>query len=416
MIKGLSERLRLVRRGKIRLGEKKISKKTGKEYPVALDYFVVPDEVKKIYGDTPRKLDIMLPMEGIEYFFPQFYKRYGSSRGLLCRGNGEIATQISETNEMTEIRCLGKDCSYSQSGECKPIGNLQVILSKIRGLGIYQIDTSSYNSIVNLNSGIEMIRGMLGRISWIPLILEVGMRDAHPVVGGKKIKTTIPVMSITADATIGELLKMRLAYPTKEAMIDNPQVDEKPELLFMETKIENGKIEPDKNLDKITPAQIDESQKLALEIGYKKLDLTTYKKHSEAYHEDMKIFNTMKAIIPEDSTLHKKRVVKESFLKDYGISDWDSLHRVAPDHLRGMIDKLKELPLANEPEKVELKKPTKAEKIQLIKDKIKELNYKEDSPAVTEMLQPYGAYNVSQLVSLDGKTLDKILKEEFCKE
>jgi len=58
-IKGLSEQLRLPRRGKIRLGEKKKSEKTGKTYPISLDYFVVPDEVKKVYGEKPRKLDIM---------------------------------------------------------------------------------------------------------------------------------------------------------------------------------------------------------------------------------------------------------------------------------------------------------------------------------------------------------------------
>ena len=111
MIKGLSDRLRLPRRGKIRLGEKKVSEKSGKEYPVSLDYFVVPDEVKSIYGAKPRKLDIMLPMENRESFFPQNYKRYGSSAGLLCRGNGEVATEM-DTEEMKEVECLGKDCEW----------------------------------------------------------------------------------------------------------------------------------------------------------------------------------------------------------------------------------------------------------------------------------------------------------------
>ncbi len=236
---GLSEKLRLPRRGKIRLGEKKLSK-SGKEYPSALDYFAVPEEVQKIYGDKPRKLDIMIPMEEREQFFPQAYKRYGSSTGLICRGDGEVATEITEDG-MKEIECQGKDCPHYQKGDCKQIGNLQVILPKVKGLGVYQIDTSSYNSIINLNSGVEMIRGMLGKVSWIPLILEVQMQEAHPQVNGKRIKTIIPVMSITSDVSVYDLLKMRL--PTKQAVIDNKGVDDKPVLLFPK---EDGSIGNDK--------------------------------------------------------------------------------------------------------------------------------------------------------------------------
>lgn len=267
-IRGLSDRLRLPRRGKIRLGEKKKSEKTGKTYPVSLDYFVVPDEVKAIYSNKPRKLDIMIPMEDRDSFFPQWYRMYGSSKGLLCRGNGEVAMRLDpETGDMAEIECAGKNCEYFKGKKikdhmyrCNTIGNLQVILPKIKGLGVYQIDTSSYNSIVNLNSGIEMIRGMMGRISWIPLILEVNIQEAHPTVGGKKITTTIPVMTITADVTPEELLKQRLpagqqiiglksddelikelAKPKVE--IVNPDIDKKPDLLYHETDQEKDENE-----------------------------------------------------------------------------------------------------------------------------------------------------------------------------
>ena len=253
MIKGLSEKLRLPRRGKIRLGEKKLSKQ-GKEYPSALDFFACPKEIQEIYGDKPRKLDIMIPMEEREQFFPQAYKRYGSSAGLICRGNGEVATEIAEEG-MKEIECQGKDCPHYQKGECKQIGNLQVILPKIKGLGVYQIDTSSYNSIVNINSGVEMIRGMLGRISWIPLILEVQMQEAHPQVNGKRIKTIIPVMSITSDVSVYDLLKMRL--PAKQAVIDNKGVDDKPVLLFPKKDGSIGNIPIDEEQEKKAKATID---------------------------------------------------------------------------------------------------------------------------------------------------------------
>ncbi len=242
MIKGISDQLRLPRRGKIRLGEKKLSK-SGKEYPSSLDFFMVPPEVAEIYPDKPRKLDIMIPMEDTESFFPQYFKRYGSSAGLVCKGDGETAT-LMEEDSMKEIECQGQECQHYQDKECRRVGNLQVILPKVKGLGVYQIDTSSRNSIVNLNSGLKMLRGMLGRISWIPLVLEVKMQEAHPLVNNKRIKTIVPVMSITSDISVYDLLKMRL--PGKQAEIVNPDIDEKEPLLFPD---KDGSIKPDKNTD-----------------------------------------------------------------------------------------------------------------------------------------------------------------------
>lgn len=256
---GLSEKLRLPRKGKIRLGEKKLSKK-GKEYPSALDYFVVPEEVKEVYPGKPRKLGIMFPMENRDDFFPQWYKRYGSSKGLICKGDGKTATEIPEGTglvkdgkvvdekgdpvdlnnlQMKEIDCEGKECPYYQERECKQVGNLQVILPKVKGLGVYQIDTSSYNSILNINSGIKLIRGMLervgiNRISWIPLVLEIKMQEAHPVVKGKRIKTIVPVMSVDLEMSVESMMRMLhgSALPAPTAEIVNPNLDDKPTLLF----------------------------------------------------------------------------------------------------------------------------------------------------------------------------------------
>ena len=263
---GLSEKLRLPRKDKIRLGEKKVSEKTGKEFPSALDYFAVPDEVKEVYGDAPRKLDIMFPMENRDDFFPQWYKRYGSSKGLICKGDGKTATEILEGEElgkveMKEIDCEGKECPYYQDRECKQVGNLQIILPKVKGLGVYQIDTSSYNSIININSGIKLIRGMLervgiNRISWIPLVLEVKMQEAHPVVKNKRIKTIIPVMSVDLEMSVESMMKMLKgsALPAPTAEIDNPNVDEKEPLLFPG---KDGSIPTDEDQEKKDKATVD---------------------------------------------------------------------------------------------------------------------------------------------------------------
>jgi len=94
-IKGLSDKRRLPRLGIIRLGIKKKSAK-GVEYPAEVDYFVVPPEVQKLYGEKPKELDVMIPLNEIEAVFPCAYKHYGSSKGLKCSGDGEKAWRVNE--------------------------------------------------------------------------------------------------------------------------------------------------------------------------------------------------------------------------------------------------------------------------------------------------------------------------------
>jgi len=295
---GLSEKLRLPRKGKIRLGEKKLSKK-GREYPSTLDYFAVPEEVTEVYGEKPRKLDIMFPMENRDDFFPQWYKRYGRSKGLICKGDGKTATELPQGTgimkdgklvdekgqpvdlndfQMKEIDCEGKECPYYQERECKQVGNLQIILPKVKGLGIYQIDTSSYNSIININSGIKLIRGMLervgiNRISWIPLVLEVKMQEAHPVVKGKRILTIIPVMSVDLEMSVESMMAMlqRSALPAPTAEIDNPNLHDKPVLLFPK---KDGSIPTDEG-------EKEAKEKAALEEKKKKEDKIASEKDKE---------------------------------------------------------------------------------------------------------------------------------------
>ena len=195
-IKGLSEIRRLPRLGKIRLGERRTSR-GGKEYPAALGHFKFDEEsvqeypaIVKLYGSEPTELDIVLPLDETEKVFPQAYKLYGSGRGLKCKGDGERAFQrvCSKCNstdcdcedpafEFTETAC---PCKLKDTGHCRPMGSLMVMLPKVSLAGVWQIDTSSYHSIVDLNSGIDFVRALCGRVAMIPLKLRLVARTVHP--------------------------------------------------------------------------------------------------------------------------------------------------------------------------------------------------------------------------------------------
>jgi len=228
-IKGLSEKRRLPRLGKIRLGIKKKSSKTGAEYPAEVPYFVVPDEVQKVYGDKPTEIDVMFPLDDIDAVFPVSYKYYGSGKGLKCNGDGEIAYCADEkTKEVIEKKC---PCNLLEEGKCKQSGTLSVILQKINVGGVYQITTSSFNSIVDLASGIDYVKALIGRVAMVPLKLRRVETETHHEEKKQTHHYTLQVMDANIDAINqlrGDTIRVlehtsRIALP--EPINENPELD-----------------------------------------------------------------------------------------------------------------------------------------------------------------------------------------------
>ena len=259
-IKGLSEIRRLPRLGKIRLGIKKVSRASGKEYPAEVDYFILApqtpselenqkliEEFQKLYGEQPKGISVMFPVANPEVFFPQFYKRYGSGTSLKCKGDGESASctrpefaaglKITGADELglTKVECKGKQCIYHKNGECSEVGVLQVLLPELPGAGVWQITTGSFHSIVNLNSCLDYIKAVCGRAHMIPLTLE--RREQEIAYEGKKSKHWI--LHINMNFKLAELQKFALIDPTKMLLeLPAPETD-KEDILFQENKIIN---------------------------------------------------------------------------------------------------------------------------------------------------------------------------------
>lgn len=233
-IKGVSEVRQIPRIGKIRLGVKKTSDK-GNDYPSAVDYFVcvadksTPDWAAKAfhdrYGDKPKTLDIMFPLNDTEKFFPQWYKRYGTGTGLICKSDGEKIIQSVDG----KIACDPDSCEWYQKKHCRHIGTLQFLLPEVNGLGIWQIDTTSYHSIVNLNSGIDFVKGITGgRIAWLPLKLTVQPKEVQPE--GKK--KTVFVMAIDNEQVkMVDILKASMLKPI-HLLLPELNENEAPDDLF----------------------------------------------------------------------------------------------------------------------------------------------------------------------------------------
>lgn len=205
-IKDLSDKRRLPRLGKIRLGVKAVSAK-GKEYPKEVNYFVCPVEVSKIYGDKPTELDVIFPLNDIETVFPQAYKWYGGSHGLKCVGDGETAMRLDE-NDVKNRAMVSRECPCEllAKKECSRRACLMVMLPKVSMGGIYQIDLGSFHSIVDINSGLDFIQALIGRFAMVPLKLMRVPRDTH--ADGKKT-VHYPLQIVLSNADVDSVNALR---------------------------------------------------------------------------------------------------------------------------------------------------------------------------------------------------------------
>jgi hypothetical protein len=256
-IKGISEVRRLPRIGKIRLGIKKQTKDGKSDYPAAVDYFVCNGDQSTsdtaaaafhaVYGEQPKVIDVLFPTEDKDKFFPQFYRRYGKGTGLICKGDGETAVEMIEGGAMQERKCEPATCEWAHKKHCRPVGSLQFLLPEVPGLGTWQIDTSSWNTIVNLNSALDFVRSLTGgRISMIPLKLVVHPKDAT-VEGKKKV---IYVLDIASDQMkLSEILADARKPLAERLGLPEVSMDEAPDDLYPESVL-------DEPLQTNAPAQL----------------------------------------------------------------------------------------------------------------------------------------------------------------
>ncbi len=278
-ILGLTERERFPRLGKIHLG----IRHPEKGYPMKTDYFVLPkdnpvyNDMVKLFGETPKELRVMIPAEDEELWASQYYKAYDQTHGLICKGDGVTATRLvdmktkkwpakdAEQTTMIDMPCQGLSCPEYKAKKCGEHMNLQVIIPEVPGLGVWQIDTGSKNSIININSCSRIIKMAFGRLSRIPLILSLESAEVKNPENGKR--QTVYVLHLRANVTLAELAtsakaidkSLLLTSPEFEAQLSEQvekDIDElwgksKEEPQLSKAEIKDAKNEPEPSQDKL---------------------------------------------------------------------------------------------------------------------------------------------------------------------
>lgn len=260
-IHGVSDARILPRLGIIRLGVK--LERAGKTpIPRATDYFVVPHEIEQYVGEQPRELAIMFPSDDMEQIARQYLRCYGQTHGLVCWGDGQksrwkvdvrtgaMADRDTRDWEWRDGVCAHEECP-EYGARCRPVMNLMFMMPEVPGLGVWQLNTSSFYSIREINSTIALIRGFTrtqdmpeGRIAYIPLTLAIGPLEVSPPGTGKK---TIHILHLKTGVKLADVIRRSL-LPPAQVVMPEPVVEEAPEDLTTPevVALEEGKEEQER--------------------------------------------------------------------------------------------------------------------------------------------------------------------------
>jgi len=243
-IKGVSDVRRMPRLGKVRLGIK-VEPEGKNPYPRATDYFVVPDEIKEYTGNTPKKLNIMFPTEKADEFAQQWLRCYSFTQGLICKGDGstairkidvetgDIARHTTQEWVFKEWGCDPDTCEQGMEKQCRRVMNLLFFMPDVPGFGVWQLDTTSFYSIVNINSCVDLIKRICGRISFIPLTLSLEPLEVTPPGIKKK---TVHILAIRSDVKLADIQKLG-RVPPERIMLPELEEEEAPADLYPEQKL-----------------------------------------------------------------------------------------------------------------------------------------------------------------------------------
>lgn len=262
--------MRLKRLGKIRLGIKKRHTQSGREYPSAtdqdgkpIDYFVIPPELEEKLGPKPKVIRCMFSSNDEEEVYVERLAMYGSSTGLKCSGNGEVARRRDEKGNLIEIKC---PCEFLKTdanpkGVCQPEAHLKITIPEVSMWGYFQITTHSIFARAGILSSLKDLKDKTGRIAFVPLRLE---RVPEDIVHEGKTKTHY-IVGFTPELSLPQIIELRtkpelMVLPAPIYRLEEPQIEQGPaadpvdvEMDVSDEEIEAGELADmnDAELDKV---------------------------------------------------------------------------------------------------------------------------------------------------------------------
>ena len=169
--------------GKIKIGEKKVSAKTGNEYPSALDYFrptgTFANEFTKLFGAKPKDLKIAFISDDINEVCNQRFecwtdgKRWGT-------GDGELFTVWDSTQKKYIENLPGTD-ERVRSLKWDEMLTLRFVLLEMKGImGYWRFETKAKAvTIPSIIKSFDLVQEKAGSVVGFPFSLIVEKKTGY---------------------------------------------------------------------------------------------------------------------------------------------------------------------------------------------------------------------------------------------
>ena len=311
-------------------------------HPKDVSYFVCPAEVQKRFGKEPIELDIAFPLSGLDEndypdiggLFPQAYKYYGSSRGLKCIGDGETAMKANKEGIFEEIEC---PCDkFGQKDGCSKRASLLFFIPSVSIGGIYVIDSGSWNTMVDVQSGIYLalellkdpITGQYNSITMLPFKLRRIQKETQH----EKRKDKHWPLTCELNLTIPEIKKIREGQMLFYGQNRIYQIENRPE--DVNPKLENKKdifVKPETETEKIVRGkkEAEAQEESAREYHQSKENEAKLGKAREAGETSVKTLEEMKKIA-EERRIKLEKI--QTIARAYKIFTWGEIVDIGERH------------------------------------------------------------------------------------
>lgn len=207
--------------------------------PVKADHFVVyaeesgitsqeaVDAFKAVYGDEPRELECWLPAPTPDDIMEGAWRQYGKSK-LKIRCDGETCAKRRETGGWAEEPCQCQRLGLAEDDKrhCDLGYTIQLILPRVSGIGVWQLDTGSTISSRRMADWLTLMMNLTGgNLTRLAFRLRIVPIKVSP----EGTATTVYVLDpMTMDTSPQQLISAGPAQ-TQVAALPPPAADEEAE-------------------------------------------------------------------------------------------------------------------------------------------------------------------------------------------
>lgn len=219
--------------GRLHIGKKEVSPKTGKEYPVSVDYFIPAGKYAGLFtkalGDKPQTLQIIFPDDNPEKVCNERYEYRDDKGALVAKGDGHIFEvwngkvyapySIEEYPNIMQLIAEKNPTNRTRRGEenWDIVLTMRFIIPAVRGVvGVWSFTTKGRaSSIKNIRNSFDGVQLMYGSV--LDSVFDLSVQFAKS--NKPNDSSRYPVVSLIANANRIDEVKQNMLPKEKLSIL-----------------------------------------------------------------------------------------------------------------------------------------------------------------------------------------------------